>query len=145
MKHKIQIFISIIIVTIIASCNNQSKTHNYILTVNEKLICDTLQIDTTIILDIRKRNTNKIEPFHYSLSKMYKDGIKTELEPIYLNGLVFSEQNAKSYDLVFELKDSFLKKGYTIFLLENNFNIGNELDNIAILKNNRQIFCFETS
>ncbi|MBP6127765.1 DUF4253 domain-containing protein [Flavobacterium sp.] len=65
---------------------------------------------------------------------MYVDGKESEIDPIYLKGLVFGEKNSKSYELVFNLMDGFRKKGYTIFLLENNFNIDNQLDNIGVLK-----------
>ncbi|TFF36767.1 DUF4253 domain-containing protein [Mucilaginibacter psychrotolerans] len=36
--------------------------------------------------------------------------------------------------MVFNLKDGFKKKGYTIFLLESNFNIGNKPDRVGVLK-----------
>jgi len=108
--------------------------YNYKLTTDERRLCDSLKIDSAIIQRIRLFNSNKIEAFHYSLSKMYADGYETELDPIHLPGLVFSEINSKSYDLVYKLKDEFRKKGYTIFLLENNFNINNEPDIIGVLK-----------
>lgn len=123
-----------LLLILLVSCESKNNSSDYILTDNEKIICDTLQIDASIIRDIRKYNTYKIEPFHYSLSKMYKDGQVTELDPIYLKGLVFNEQNSKSYDLVFKLKDDFRTKGYSIFLLENNFNLDNMPDNIGVLK-----------
>jgi len=120
--------------TFTIGCKSQPVANNYLLTSDEKTICDTLQIDTSIIKDIRQFNTNKVEPFHYSLGKFItKDG-EIESDPIFLKGLVFMEKNAKSYDLVFSLKDKFKEKGYSIFLLENNFNINNKLDNIGILK-----------
>ena len=123
-----------IILTLTFGCKSQPKVTGYILTSSERNICDTLQIDTTIIKDIREFNGNKVEPFHYSLGKFItKDG-EMESDPIFLNGLVFSETNFKSYDLVFSLKDNFKIKGYSIFLLENNFNLSNKLDNIGVLK-----------
>jgi hypothetical protein len=115
-------------------CKSQPTDKGYVLTQSEKTICDTLQIDTTIIKGIRQFSANKIEPFHYSLGKtITKDG-EFESDPIFLKGVVFSETNSKSYDLVFSLKDKFKEKGYIIFLLENNFNFDNKLDNIGVLK-----------
>jgi hypothetical protein len=123
------------ILVLCSGCNSQITSQNYKLTETERRICDTMQIDSTIIQDIRNYSTNKIEPFHYSLSKLYsKGGEEKELDPIYLKGLVFNEQNAKSYELVFNLKDAFRKKGYSIFLLENNFNIDKRTDHIGVLK-----------
>lgn len=104
------------------------------LTKQEQTICDSLQIDTTIVVDLRQVTLSKIEPFHYSLGKLItKDG-EFETDPIFLQGLVFKEANNKSYDLVFALKDKLKAKGYSIFLLENNFAIDNKPDNIGILK-----------
>jgi hypothetical protein len=134
MKRKFQILLLSIIAILTQSCNSQSTATNYSLTENERIICDTLQFDTTIVQDIRVYNSNKIEPFHYSLSKIIRKDTEIEADPIFLKGLVFQEQNSKSYDLIFALKDKFKAKGYTIFLLENNFNIDNKLDNIGILK-----------
>jgi len=126
------LFVFILVITV--GCKSQPVTNDYILTNSERVICDSLQIDSVIIKIIRKFNTNAIERFHYSLGKSYENGIETESDPIFLQGLVFSEINSKSYELVFRLKESFAKKGYCIFMLENNFNIGNKLDNIAVLK-----------
>jgi hypothetical protein len=133
MKQKFKLSTALVSLTFIFGCNF-NIVQNYKLTDSERKICDSLQIDSTIVQDIRKFNTKKIEPFHYSLSKMIKDGQETELNPIHLNGLVISEQNSKSYNLVFNLKDDFKKKGYTIFLLENNFDINKKLDYIGVLK-----------
>jgi len=138
--QKLLLFFSTVLLTLTLSCNsqtieNQKQTiENYKLTESEKTICDTLQIDTTIVEDIRKYNLNKIEPFRYSLSKIIQKDTEIEADPIFLKGLVFSEQNSKSYDLVFALKDKLRQKGYSIFLLENNFNIDNKLDDIGVLK-----------
>lgn len=134
MKQKNLLILFLSILSFIVGCNLKTTSQSYNLTESEKKICDTLQIDTTIIQDIRVHNHQKIEPFHYSLSKIYIAGEMKESEPMYLRGLVFTEQNAKSYDLVFTLKDIFKNKGYSIFLLENNFNIDNKPDNIGVLK-----------
>jgi hypothetical protein len=131
MAQKLYLLLLTAIVVMSQSCNSQTTSKSYKLTENERLICDSLRFDTTIIQDIRAYNTNKIEPFHYSLGKFIEKDREIESDPIFLRGLVFNEQNSKSYDIVFALKDNFLKKGYSIFLLESNF--GNKLDNIAIL------------
>ncbi len=130
MKYKILVPLLIAVM----ACQLKPIKPVYLLTSSEKKICDTLQLDTTIIQDIRTYNANLIEPFHYSLSKMYQDSQEIELDPIYLKGLVFGEENSKSFDLVFKLKDQLKQKGYSIFVLENNFNLDNELDRIGVLK-----------
>ena len=140
MKLKLEILLAIVILIFNSGCNSQSVSTkpavstNYKLTDSERMMCDTLQIDTTIIQDIRLHNSNKIEPFHYSLSKIIEKDTEIEAEPIFLKGLVLSEQNSKSYDFVFALKDIFKMKGYSIFLLENNFGFDKKPDNIGVLK-----------
>ena len=133
MNNKFQLTLTFVLLSLIFSCKPKISSQSNNLTIEEKQTWDTLKIDTSMLQRIRAYNSNIIEPFHYALSKMYQDGKETELDPIYLNGFVFSEQSSKSYDLIFTLKDDFLNKGYTIFLLENNFNIGEKLDNIGVL------------
>ncbi|MCW3083304.1 MAG: hypothetical protein JWP12_670 [Bacteroidetes bacterium] len=138
MKQNTQLFFVFTVFTLIIGCSSsdtQTAAAEYQLTGSEKKICDSMQIDSTIIRDIRAFNTNAIEPFHYSLSKSIdSNGRETEIDPIRLNGFVFNEENATSYNLIFSLKDNLRRKGYSIFLVENNFNIRNEPDHIGVLK-----------
>ncbi|OOQ61747.1 DUF4253 domain-containing protein [Mucilaginibacter pedocola] len=119
---------------LLSACESNVKNAAHGLTTAERKLFDSLQIDTGIVKDIKKLNHSKIEDFHYSLGRLYDDGKETEVDPIHLKGLVFDEQGPKSYKLVFDLKDSFRRQGYSIFLLETNFNIGKKPDRIAVLK-----------
>lgn len=130
MTTKINYFFYMLTALILVNCTSK----NYKLTAEEQKLCDSIQFDASILQSIRAVNSSKIESFHYSLGKMYKDGAMSEIDPIHLNGIVFEEKNSKSYDLIFELKDSFKEKGYSIFMVENNFNIDNQPDRIAVLK-----------
>jgi len=132
MKLKIQIPLAFLIIT--CGCQSQSSSNQYRLTSDEKVICSNFQFDTSIIQNIRSYNSNKIEPFHYSLGKSIEKDTVIEADPIYLKGLVFTEHNSKSYDIVLALKDEFKTKGYCIFLLETNFNLKDQLDRIGVLK-----------
>ena len=116
------------------SCDSRKSSGEYVLTDKEKLIFDSLQLDTAILKDIRANFSGEIEPFHYSLAKIIEGDKEIEAEPKYRKGLVLQENNAKSYSLVFALKKNLLKKGYSVFLLENNFSIGDKNDYVAILK-----------
>jgi len=131
---KIPIIKTCIVLILMTSCNSLTRNKVITLTENEKIFCDTLQIDSSIIHEIRRFNTNLIEPFHYSLSKTIENGKESEVDPIFLKGIVFKEQHSKSYDIVFNLKNELKRKGYTIILLENNFNIGHQQDVIGVLK-----------
>lgn len=134
MRNILLICFLVITLAVYFGCKSRQISSDYILTENERFVCDSLHIDPAIIKSIRIYNSNKIERFHYSLGKTIENGIESESDPIFLQGLVFGEKNSKSYELIFTLKDSFAKKGYSIFMLENNFNIGNKLDNIAVLR-----------
>ncbi len=134
MTSKVFCFFISTVLAFTIGCNSQPVVKGYLLTSGEKTICDSLQLDSSIIKDIRLFNTNKIEPFHYSLGKFITKEGEIESDPVFLQGLVFDEQNAKSYELVFSLKNKLKEKGYSIFLLENNFNIDNKPDNIGVLK-----------
>lgn len=134
MKKTNFLFFILVAVILSVSCNASTTPKRYFLTEREQRICDSLQLDSTIITDIRNFNGSKIAPFHYSLSKIITKHSEIEADPIFLNGLVFTETNEKSYDLVLSLKDKFKSKGYSIFLLENNFNINNKPDCLGVLK-----------
>lgn len=134
MISKILQLTALVGLTLIFSCKSKNSSKVYQLSNDERKLCDSLQIDTSIIQEIRKTNHYSIEPFHYSLSTMSQNGHETEVDPIHLKGLVLGELNAKSDHLILNLKDSFYRKGYTIFLLANNFNINEQLDKIGVLK-----------
>jgi hypothetical protein len=65
---------------------------------------------------------------------MYSDGKETEVNPIHLNGVIFREPYSTSTQLVESLYNTFHSKGYSIFVLEQNFNLKNQPDDIAVLK-----------
>ena len=118
----------------LCGCQPQSHSIEYRLTADEKEICSKFQFDTSIIQNIRAYNSNKIEPFHYALGKAIEKDTVFEEDPILLNGLVFSEDNSRSYKTVFDLKPAFIQKGYYIFLLETNYNLKHGVDRIGVLK-----------
>lgn len=136
------LFASVLIIA--AACNgkpgNSSRPGNTSnnFTTEEKFICDSFGFDPSVIIYIQENSKGKIEKFHYSLGKIITKGEELESDPILLKGLVFTEANNKSYDVVFSLKDKFRAKGYSIFLLENNYNIDNKPDHIAVLKTTDQ-------
>jgi hypothetical protein len=131
MKH---IFCLYILFLSLMGCQLKSQTISQSLTTSEKNLCDSLHIDTTLIKIIRTSNTSALEPFHYSRTKMYKDDKETEVNPIHLDGVIFREPYATSTQLVEKLFPIFHSKGYSIFVLEQNFNLKNQPDEIAVLK-----------
>jgi hypothetical protein len=126
------LFIFTIVVAI--GCGSRKSSSDYLLTPKEKTIFDSLQLDTTIMKDIRASFNGEVEPFHYSLGKIMEGDKEVEADPIYQKGLVLEAGNVNATNLVISLKDILRKKGYSIFLLENNFNIENKLDRVGILQ-----------
>ncbi|MBV4360658.1 DUF4253 domain-containing protein [Pinibacter aurantiacus] len=134
MTTKLKLLSVLAFLNLALGCNSQTPLKVGSLTKEEKFLCDSLQIDSSIVKDIRKFNQNKIEAFHYSLSKIVTKDSEIEADPIFLQGIVLQESNSKSYDLVFSLKDELRKKGYSIFVLENHFGFDEKADNIGVLK-----------
>jgi hypothetical protein len=118
----------------VLGCQLKSQIVSHSLTTSERKLCDSLQMDTMLIELIRNHNTSVIEPFHYSRTTMYSDGKETEVNPIHLNGVIFREPYATSIQFVENLYHTFHSKGYSIFVLEVNFNLKNQPDEIAVLK-----------
>lgn len=115
-------------------CKTKPNTESQSLTTKEQHLLDSLTFDQSIATEIRHYNSSNIEPFHYSLSKVIKDGKEIEANPIHLKGIVFAEEYNKADNLVSNLSSHFNSKGYSIFVVERRFNISNQPDNIAVLK-----------
>lgn len=116
-------------------CSTQSTHNKHVLTDKERHWCDSLKVDTSIVVQVRNHTSAPIEPFHYSLSKLIKsDGTETELDPIYLQGIVFKESHLKSEEIILNLYKQFNSKGYSIFLLERRFGIDDKPDDIGVIK-----------
>lgn len=61
----------LVVILFVRCTSSPTKAQNYSLTPSEKHLCDSLQFDPSVIQNIRLFNPNLIEPFHYSLSKIY--------------------------------------------------------------------------
>jgi hypothetical protein len=117
------------------ACNSQEKKNSSSVSNKERHYCDSLQIDTTVIIELRKHTDAAVEPFHYSHSKqVFSDGSEKELEPVYLQGFVFKETEQNTKILIEKLHDQFISMGYTLFVLEMNFGYGEKKDVMGILK-----------
>ncbi len=123
------------------SCGQQQTTQHAeetSMTAREKHLCDSMKIDRSVLSELKKHTHEQAEPFHYSLSKMYKaDHSVTELDPICLPGFVFKEEQSNTRRLIEELQEKFKQQGYYIFILEQNFGLGGK-DVMAILKTTDQ-------
>jgi hypothetical protein len=100
----------------------------------DKKVCDSMGVDVELLKRIREFSDGKIEPFHYSLARAISDSNELQINPIHLKGITIGIKNADSYNTIFSLKDEFKKKGYTIFMLENNNSVNDKPDRVGIFK-----------
>lgn len=121
-------------ITTVVACNNQAPATKTANPDKDLVLIDSMHFSHEVLSLIRKHNNSPLEPFHYSLSKILRNDTTIETEPTFLPGIVFTEENARSYNVVFQLKDDLKKMGYYIFMLENNFGIGTSADYIAVLQ-----------
>jgi hypothetical protein len=120
---------------LIFACGSKSTTSESTLSQNDKHLCDSLKIDQSVITDLREHTDAALEPFHYSLSRQINsDGTEIELDPIHLPGLVFDAPANHTTELLDKLYDKYKSKGYSIFVVDQNFGIDDKPDVMAILK-----------
>jgi hypothetical protein len=138
MKNIFKIIL-IFITSLILGCSTQASQNKAVLSKEEKHYCDSLKIDSSLLVELRPFTLSSFEPFHYSLAKKVNaDGTWEEVDPIHLQGLVFNEVTAKTEIILNSLHKNFLDKGYSIFCLERNFGISGKPDVMGILKTTDQ-------
>lgn len=140
MRKTIQLFLTGFFFLGILSCKHEtSNTEETTLSDYDKKLADSLNIDLSIMTELKQHTSAGLEPFHYSLSKLLNaDNTETELDPIKLNGLVFKETPENTQNLIHDLQANFKAKGYYLFTVEQNFGIGGNKDVMAILKTTDQ-------
>jgi Domain of unknown function (DUF4253) len=129
-------FIPIIIfsLTLAFGCNSQTTITKPILTDRERYLCDSLKIDTTIVLGVRTQTDSSLTQFPMNLEMVLNKDIDADSNRKQFPGLIFNATNANADNIVVNLYKDFQKKGYTIFFLDRNFGINNKPDILGILK-----------
>jgi hypothetical protein len=129
MKH-LKLFI-ISYLFIVYGCNSQSPDRTYSLTNQEKHYCDSMKIDTEVILLIRTKTDSVLVPFPKRLDFVLDaDFDSTE---VHNSGFLFNSLNRQTENIVASLYKPLKDKGYTIFTLDQNSGIENRPDIIAVL------------
>ncbi|MCD2424060.1 DUF4253 domain-containing protein [Niabella pedocola] len=126
--------IGAIMLIMLYSCTESTHKGGYMLTQSEQAICDSLHLNPAIVQELRQYSRAPVEAFHYSLGKMHSGDTVTELDPIRLPGIIFSETEDNAYELIYKLKDSMRNKGYTIFKVELIGESGNWKHSVGIIK-----------
>lgn len=120
--------------TLAFCCNSQTAIVAPILTTQERFYCDSLKIDSSIVLQLRKYTDSSITPFPTNLEHILNKDIDIDSNRMQFPGFLFSASNINSDNTVLNLYNDFQEKGYTIFTLDRNFGIANKSDFIGILK-----------
>ncbi len=129
MKHLKLLIISYL--SVVYGCNSQSLDKTYSLTNQEKHYCDSMKIDTSIILLIRTRTDSVLKPFPERLDFVL-DADFDSVE-IHNSGFLFNSLNGQTENIITSLNKPLKDKGYTIFTLDENFGIENKPDIVAVL------------
>jgi hypothetical protein len=118
----------------LVACKVPTRPSITILTSQEKFYCDSLNIDSTIVLKLRTQTDSAIIPFPTDLQFVLDKDMDVDSNGKKINGFILNANNSNSDKIITELHGDFLKSGYTIFYLNRNFGIGNKSNNIGILK-----------
>ncbi len=104
------------------------------LTIQERHICDSLGIDSSIVLKIREYTDSGVSPFPANLENIPpKDSAANEAKEK-LHGLLFNSAHEFTNNTVNSLFDKLHRIGYTIFVYEDHFGMGDRPDLVGILK-----------
>lgn len=139
MRLKKRLFSAFFITTAVAtlySCGGEESTSSttvktYQLTPVERVYCDSLHIDSALIISLRSKTKAKLNVFLPAPHWVYgEDGSVMEV-PSKLEALYFEADQSNAKVIVDELRADFQKKGHTIYVCEENFGNGN--DKVAIV------------
>ncbi len=120
--------------TLAFGCNSQTTITKSVLTDRERFLCDSLKVDTSIVLGIRTQTDSSLAPFPMNLEMVLNKDIDADSNGKQFAGFIFNAPNSTADNIVINLYSDFQKKGYTIFFLDRNFGINNKSDILGILK-----------
>ena len=108
-------FVPILIFSLIliVGCNSQTTITKSILTERERYLCDSLKIDTTIVLGIRTQTDSNLTQFPTNLEMILNMDIDTDSNRKQFSGFIFNATNTNADNIIVNLYKDFQKKGYT--------------------------------
>jgi hypothetical protein len=128
LTYSIFFAIGLFIVRFLYACNS------FQLSEADKNLAKSMEFDEDVLKEVKPYFSNPPEAFHYSLGKTLVDDKWIETDTINVKGIAIYENPPKSSENVLLLKDRLRAKGYSIFLMENNFGIEKQGDLVGILK-----------
>ena len=105
-------FVPILIfsLTLAFGCNLQTTITKPILTDRERHLCDSLKIDTAIVIAIRTQTDSTLAPFPMNLETVLDKDIDANSKRKQFSGLTFDANNINADTIVINLYNDFQKK-----------------------------------
>jgi hypothetical protein len=115
------------------SSQQERKERTYRLTAGERELCAQTQVDSNLIIALRKYTKAPLNVFVPDPAwVMLEDGSTAEVSS-HLNGLYFEAGGSVAGTIIYALSDDFQQKGHTIYRCEENFGTNESGDKIAIV------------
>jgi hypothetical protein len=127
-QHLFLFAFGLVLLRLLSSCNS------YQLSEDEKKLAQSMEVDEDILKEIKPYFSFPPEAFHYSLGKTLVNGKWIETDTTHAKGIAIYEKSPKSTENINLLKDRLREKGYSIFLMDNNYGYKDEPDLVGILK-----------
>src|SRR5262245_7837603 len=104
--------ILIFLLTLVCGCNSQTAPPKEALTDRERYLCDSLKIDTTIVLDVRIQTDSSLTPFPMDVETILNMDYDPDSSRKQIAGLIFNASNSTADNIVLNLYHGFRNKGY---------------------------------
>ena len=139
MKNSIA-FAGLALLMIVFSCGNPEQEHpqeaipaDYILSRSERLLCDSLGLDSAVIVKLRDETNEPVNQFNPELIWVKMDDGSVMQMPAGFIGIYFEADQTKAKGFVSKLGDELRKLNYTIYVCEENFGVNGAKDKVAIV------------
>ena len=131
--------IMILVSTSIFACSCVSNSSSplaakkSLLSAYERHLCDSLGIDSSIILDIRTQTDSSIRPFPANLDDLPSKDSSVDGAKEKLHGFLFNTDHTATEDIINSLYNDLHHKGYTIFTYDKYFGFSRNPDLVGVL------------
>jgi len=85
-------------------------------------LASSLNIDPQIIRLLKSYGINEFEPAHIWFHKGYLQDELVYLKPVFLEGFAFRVKSPAQNQIFYDLKDDLKEKGYSIFIVDDDYN-----------------------
>lgn len=117
-----------------SGCQSQPSTQFYRLTRQERFYCDSMKIDSSIVVLLRSQTDSMLKPLPIDLTFVLDADFDEDSSIKHYPGFIFNSENSRTKNIVSDLYYPFRDKGYTILTLDETFGFQNKPDIIGIFK-----------